>query len=1080
MALSLCILLGYMGLHGQVMVDMKYSSSQMVHIKDLRNFSINNSSGSQFQCIIQIEITKDDKVVSIGESAPVVLPAGNINMLTWNGAAVNQSSTPANAGAIRSDGTFSGGAYLACIKILDVRDRAELAINCEGFSVADSRKPSVNTNAADPSKKDDGKKKFPIKFSGNAEVSGYFANQPPMFSEYSANYGHVFLNPTLTIYDVPLTGSVLVSTQNSPLRQNMNVYNFSFDADAFKSNLINRLKKAVVENKKLNELTGGKMATLGKIQNLDNLMQNPEVQKELQGLKDLDVSRKKLEEIQGISSLLEEGNPMDGVPDLGGMDYGSLGKEGIPGKMPDLTNLDAGKITDIGKNATSGLPNPNDLTNMEMPKIPKELRDKANNTGKDTLPANKDLPEATQIDVGATDSPITPPKTNSILPDSSSKTKELETKFSDITENPLGKGKVAGMADKAGVGNIANTAGDRVGGIGKTGSGLVKDMKNSIGTVSQLKEINRMLKSTKDSLEHGDTSKVNREKMEQRYKDLSAKADSLHQVYDKYKGKYDSLKTAADSLTGIVNSLKHLDFKKGGYDALLKQKDDLMKNAKLNGWMDSLGNAKNTAEDLAKLDMSKVNDPEYLTQQLSSMGLLKKYEKYLSWIRKFSLGTSFTQFSEYSLNNVPVSGVSVELAPWKLYAAFTYGQVQRSVLTQEVGAASYKRNLIAGSFGYGTQEKTHFHINVLSSQDDPGSINPRDSVYLYYKKPQSNKVIGADFGINLMKDRIRITGELSGSQLVRDVTYQQNQNIIELQDTVLRSEKDWITNIFRQKPVNLNTVTDFAFFTKAETSLFKDKTKISVGASRVGENYHSFGTPFLMRDLLTFEGKVSQKFMKNKISASLYIRQMSNNLDNNKPLTVNQWRWGGDLSLNFPKMPVVRIAYTPILQQNDSGTVNMNMMSANVSYPTKVKKIRIVNMLSYIFQNGTKGFYSEGFTSHFTTFNQNIMFPKGQTFSGTFSYIYTKTSLETLHSLTGSISASMTFLKKWNNGAGVNVYANKMEQRYMLFFRTGISFLKYLTLNVQVEGQIYRNGRSNALYPMYDVIAVRPLLNIRW
>ena len=315
---------------------------------------------------------------------------------------------------------------------------------------------------------------------------------------------------------------------------------------------------------------------------------------------------------------------------------------------------------------------------------------------------------------------------------------------------------------------------------------------------------------------------------------------------------------------------------------------------------------------------------------------------------------------------------------------------------------------------------------------------------------------------------------------MRDVTYVPDENIIELQGTPLRSEKDWIANIFRQKPVNLNTVTDFAFFTKAEARLFKDKTKISFGASRVGANYYSFGTPFLMRDLLTFEGKVSQKFLKNKISASLYVRQMSNNLAGNQPLTVNQWRWGGDLSLNFPKMPVVRIMYTPILQQNDSGTVNMNMMSANVSYPIKIKKLRLMNMGAYIFQNGTKGFSAQGFTSHFVTFNQNILFPKGQTFGLTLNYIYTKTSAETLHSLAGTLSASGTLFKKWNNGGGVNIYANALEQRYLVFYRTGISFLKYFTLNVQVEAQVYRNGRMDALYPKYDVIAVRPLLNVRW
>lgn len=975
------------------MVEPKYASTQIVHLKDLRNFNINNASGSQFQCIIQVELTRDDKVVARGESAPVLLPAGNVNMLTWNGAPVNFGGGAGNS-AVRPDGTLEGGGYMACIKILDVKDRAELALNCEGFSVMDTKSPPLRDANGNPSAsgKNGNKKKFPVQFHGNAEVGAYVANRAPMYSEYSANYGHLFLNPTLSIYDVPLTGTVLVSTQNSPMRQNMNVFNFSFDADAFKSNLIARLQKAITENKKLNELTGGKMATLGKLQNLDNLMQNPEVQKELKGLKDLESYRKQLGQVEEINKVLANADSYtDQAKNLTGQAKDLTGKAGdLAGNAKDLT----GKAGDLAGN-TQGL----------------------TGAGKDLLGKNVDTKN---FDINKVDP------------------KNFDTKNIDL-KNLNTKNPGSALPDYAG-----------------------------------------MAAGLKDSLSRADTNGLDTQKMQRRYDSLQTKADSLRHVYDTYKTKYDSLRTVADSLTKMVDALKHLDFKKGGYDALLKQKDGLLKEAKLNGWIDSLGNVKNAAGDLANMDMSKVSDPQFLTGQLGKLGLLKKYEKYLSWVRKFSVGTSFTQYSDFTLNNVPVAGISVEVAPWKLYAAFTYGKVQRSVLTQDPGQASYTRKLIAGSFGYGTQDKTHLHITVLSAQDDPGSINPRDSVYLYYKKPQSNKVISADFGLNLWKDRIRISGELAGSQLVRDVTYQHDENIIELQDTVLRSEKNWIANIFRQKPVNLNAVTDFAFFTKAEASLFGDKTRISFGASRVGENFQSFGTPFLMRDLLTFEGKVTQKFLKNKISASLYVRQMSNNLTGNKPLTVNQWRWGGDLSLNFPKMPTVRIMYTPILQQNDSGTVNMNMMSTNVSYPVKVKKVRIMNMGSYIFQNGTRGFSAEGFTSHFVTFNQNTMFPKGQTFGVTLSYIYTKTSIETLHSLTGSLSGGITLFKKWNNGMGVNVYANKWEQRCMIFYRTGISFLKYLSLNIQVEGQLYRNGRADALYPTYDVIAVRPLLNVRW
>ncbi len=128
--------------------------------------------------------------------------------------------------------------------------------------------------------------------------------------------------------------------------------------------------------------------------------------------------------------------------------------------------------------------------------------------------------------------------------------------------------------------------------------------------------------------------------------------------------------------------------------------------------------------------------------------------------------------------------------------------------------------------------------------------------------------------------------------------------------------------------------------------------------------------------------------------------------------------------------------YTPILQETDSGTVNMNMMSANLSYPIKIKKVRLTNMGSYIFQNGTKGASAEAFTTHFVSFNQNVQFPKGPNPGFDVELYLHPKQHRTLALVGGSLSAGGTLFKKWNNGGGVNIYANAKEQRYMLFYRT--------------------------------------------
>lgn len=945
----------------QIMLTPKFNEGNVQQPGDLFPLEISNSGGSM-QVRLQMEVTQDGETVSNGQSSLVQLPGGVYRFQRDIATQIQWSygtSQPANA--LRSRGSFSEGSYLVCW-ILQTDEGVELGRDCRSIMVAGS-----NTSAADPKKpaKPSDKKPFPVSFHGNAEWMIEYGSRPPMYSQYPNWMTTLSVTPRLSIYDVPLTGTFMLSNLGGGNLQSPNVFSLQFDAEGFKQALMNRLKKAVMENKKVQSLTGGKLQTLSELQNLNSVLENPQVMQELQGIKQLDAYRGVLDSVQHLSKLAE------------GFDTQNLDKKAL------------------------------DLLKTQGSKYAAKLADSLQKCGcvNDSL-AQVQEPDSLQGDG------LDKAQGDSLMPGLAGIDKELDA----------GKEKL-----NAGMDNVKST---------------FDKQKNKL------------------------------------------KCDSLQNLLNteiKTPDFKNSLQKTQDSLQGKIGNLAYLDYKKSGYNNLLQQKDKLLKDAKINGWVDSAGAVVNQAKDLQNMDMNQLQDPNNLVQNLQSLGLLKKYEKYLTYLKSFTIGTGFRQYSDYSLNNVPVNGVSFEIMPKNIYFSATYGQVQKPVYSQLPAEASYKRTLWAVSAGYGAQEKSHFHLNIMQGRDNPNSINPRDSIYLYYKKPAQNNVISADFGLNLWKNRIIISGELAGSQIIRDLSYESDTNIIALQGQKLYPSGQWYLNIFRQKPVNMNTAVDFAFQLKAELNLFKNKGRLRLGSSRVGKDFYSFGNPFLIRDMFMLEGNYAHTFWKNRIRIAAGVKRLEDNTAKDKPLTTDQWRWNAELDIRIPKLPQIKLMYTPVIQQNDSGMVNMNVANTNLSYSRKIRKIQSVTTLGYVFQKGVITYLSGNFQAHYLILNQMLSFKSGFMFNANLNYIATDNINGFVQTISSNISLGGMIRKKIQWNAGGNFLLNKSEQRYGVMARTGFAATKFMRCQLQFDYFLYRSSNTAYLYyPRYERAALRSIFTFNW
>lgn len=94
-------------------------------------------------------------------------------------------------------------------------------------------------------------------FSGKTKLEMESANRKATNSEVPKNYSNLELNPMLTIFDVPFTSNILLSSQNEKTRQNINSFALNFDLSTLQNSLKERVSKKIDESNILrdNELS---------------------------------------------------------------------------------------------------------------------------------------------------------------------------------------------------------------------------------------------------------------------------------------------------------------------------------------------------------------------------------------------------------------------------------------------------------------------------------------------------------------------------------------------------------------------------------------------------------------------------------------------------------------------------------------------------------------------------------------------------------------------------------------------------------------------------------------------------------
>jgi hypothetical protein len=297
-------------------------------------------------------------------------------------------------------------------------------------------------------------------------------------------------------------------------------------------------------------------------------------------------------------------------------------------------------------------------------------------------------------------------------------------------------------------------------------------------------------------------------------------------------------------------------------------------------------------------ELANLRSPSNLTENLGKYASITGTESFFMSVLALGVGTNYPTYSEYTLSGVPVTGLNFEINPGIFYAAFTGAANQRGI-----DNSYYSRSLYAGRIGLGKKDNTHLFFTGLLAKDDENSIL-LDSLNRTLT-PKANYVFGTEVKLNLFSDVLTLEGEGALAVLTRDTREAQ------LEDKAI---PEIVKNIVDPR---ISSSFDYSYLGKLVFDNDASDTRISLGIKMVGPGYTSLGAPNLRADQFGYEAKFDQRFFQRRVSLGAFFKQYNDNLIKWKRSTTTTSAYGINLGFNFPKLPFLRISFSPYSQKND-------------------------------------------------------------------------------------------------------------------------------------------------------------------
>ncbi len=605
----------------------------------------------------------------------------------------------------------------------------------------------------------------------------------------------------------------------------------------------------------------------------------------------------------------------------------------------------------------------------------------------------------------------------------------------------------------------------------------LQDSLSQLGDYPELKErlIAEGQERSKRELEE------RRRAFEKRKQEAEDKGLAFTEEFDDTPRYFDVAQEKADSLKAIQDSLKGLSPKKLGYQRMLDKKKTLDGKWEETG-LDSLAEVDAMLDDPRK-NIGSLAEPKKLQRFLKGEGLISKGETLLNAINKFSFGTVFPNLSDFTLAGIPVNGLDLEFSPGPLVFKFVHGESRRAVPIQDLSTASYRREVSGGSIGLSKESLGSLSVSYSGQRDDENSINPRDSLFAYYRKPVANKVASIHGELMLFKKRVRLKGEYSRSHYMPDIGETGAEHFNVLGGDSLPVSRNWVSEMLEQGN-GADFFTGQAAKGELAVDFFKGRTKATGTFEHIGSGFRSLGVPFLLTGVDGFDLKLAQSLLKRKITVTLngkYFWSNSDSTDLNAVDMGNQLALGAKIDVRFPKLPSFSVGYNPTIQSNDTVVFRMDAWNAQVSHQLKVGKSNLMLMGAGARQELTFPDPTRNMVNYNLSVSSNLVLENGLLFGASIGLIQMEFIDSTSRNHYYSVNGMFNY-KKWTfSGNSMVFFGPQTSVRVSNRISASTKFFRKLRVEAVLEhNEIPQMMSWGAIYPRFTEFACLLRLGYQW
>lgn len=358
-------------------------------------------------------------------------------------------------------------------------------------------------------------------------------------------------------------------------------------------------------------------------------------------------------------------------------------------------------------------------------------------------------------------------------------------------------------------------------------------------------------------------------------------------------------------------------------------------------------------------------------QPFNQFGISPKYK----WLTLHAGYRNIT-WSNYTLGGHTFLGAGVEMNPGLFRFGAIYGKFTRATTVDTVdnfiSAPAFERTGYAIKLGVGTSDN-YLDFIALHAKDDPASIQYDTTAYTI--TPAENIVAGINSSQKINK-YLTWAAEASVSAFtddayVNDALY---ENVAELEG-LQNALKGYFT-------INASTLIRSA----VQSSLAFNTTNFTskLVYKRVGPEYNSMGTYYLMNDIQQITFQPGFKLWKRKVTGNGSIGWQQDNLSGIKAATSKQIIGSASLQINPKPAYGINFQYSnystgqraALMELNDTTTIAM--VSQNISvvprYTYKSKKMVHTGVVVFSLQTlEDKNVFSSDLTSYQTQ-NVNVTY----------------------------------------------------------------------------------------------------------